>query len=101
MDSFSNFNYNNLPESQKADFNKAIAHKLLPLLSEIKNDDVLGTSSIVSFITSSSDCTYASSVVSDIFSSITGGIQAGSGNQNLYHSILSFFTESWSELKIM
>ena len=96
MKSFSVFNYINVSESQKADFNIALAKKLSSLMKEIKDDDILDASAIEEFVTSSGENSNAVAVVSNLYSSISGGIQVGSGNQLLFNSILSAITDCWA-----
>lgn len=96
MNQFSVFNYENLSDNLKADFNKALAQRLSNLRNELKGDDVIGSLAIVEFLASSG--TKATTVVSELYPKVTAGIQAGSGNQNLYHSALHAFTESWNEI---
>ncbi len=97
MDKFSVFNYVNLSGELKIFFNKALAQKLSSLLCEIKNDDVLGSSAVEEFVSSLGESVNAASLVSFLYTSVSGGIQSGSGNQNLLHSVLYAFSESWEE----
>lgn len=99
MNTFSVFDYENLSDSQKTDFNKALAMKLSSFMKEIKQDDVLDTSALEEFVASSGECDNAAATVSNLYSSISGGIQVGSGNQLLFNSILSVITESWKSVK--
>ena len=96
MNPFSVFDYNNLLNEPKNAFNQALAHKLTSFLNVIKNDDVLGALPIEEFVTSSGS--KATTVVSELYPKVTAGIQVGSGNQNLFHSVLHAFTESWDEI---
>lgn len=96
MNTFSASNYENLSDSLKADFNKALAKKLSSFLKEIKDDDVLDASAIEEFVSSSGESANAVAVVSDLYSSISGGIQVGSGNQLLFIGILNAITECWA-----
>lgn len=98
MKSFSVYNYYNLHDYQKITFNKALAKKLSSLLNEIKTDDVLDTSAIVEFVASVGESSNSVSVVSNLYSSASGSIQVGSGNQQLFHGILSVITECWNEI---
>lgn len=98
MNQFSVFNYENLSEAHKAKFNKALAQKLTSFLNELKNDDVLGALPIEEFVASSG--AKAAAVVSEIYPKATAGIQAGSGNQNLFQSVLSAFAECWEEINM-
>ena len=98
MDKFSVFNYENLSEDQKAMFNKALAQRLLSLVHELKNDDVIKSSEVEEFVASSGSSDNSAFVVSYLYTNITGGIQSGSGNQNLFHSVLYAISESWNEV---
>lgn len=98
MNSFSVYNYENLSDSIKKGYNKTLAKNLIPLLDEIRVDDTLSKTSIEKFITSDGESIEDSVVVSSVYSMISAGIQAGSGNQNLYHSVLRAYTQSWEEL---
>lgn len=98
MKSFSVFNYNNLPDSQKTAFNKALAKRLSSLLNEINAADVLDTSAIAEFVASVGENSNSVSIVSNLYSSVSGSIQVGSGNQQLLHGILSEITECWNEI---
>lgn len=98
MITFSVFNYENLSELQKTEFNKALAIKLSTFIKEIKEDDVLDASAIEDFVASSGESSNAVAIVSNLYSSISGGIQVGSGNQLLFNGILSAITESWNSI---
>lgn len=98
MDNFSVFNYENLSEELKAGFNEALAQKLSSLVDEIKRDDVLGSLNVEGFVASSGKNTSATSIVTELYSSVSGGIQVGSGNQDLFHIVLCAITECWNEL---
>jgi len=100
MNSFSVYNYENLSDSTKKVFNKTLAKNLISLLDEIRVDDTLSKSSIEKFITSAGESLAGSLVVSTVYSMISAGIQAGSGNQNLYHSVLRAYTLSWERLSV-
>ena len=99
MNHFSVFDYENLPDTLRIDFNRALAQRLFSLLTEIKTNDVLGSFAIEEFITSSGLSANSDTVVSDLYCSVSAGIQAGSGNQNLYHSILSAYTGCWNAIR--
>lgn len=101
MNGFSVYNYENLSDSTKKVFNKTLAKNLIFLLDEIRVDDTLSKTSIEKFITSDGESLGTSSVVSTVYSMITAGIQAGSGNQNLYHSVLRAYTQSWDGLQLL
>lgn len=96
MNTFSVFNYENLSESKKIVFNKALAMKLSSFMNEIKQDDVLDASAIEVFVSSSGECANVVTTVSNLYSSVSGGIQVGSGNQLLFNGILSAITECWN-----
>lgn len=83
MDQFSVFKYENLSEELKSTFNKELTLKLSSFQNELKKDDVLGSLAIEQIS------------VADLYSTVTGGIQAGSGNQRLFLSILNAFVEVW------
>ena len=95
MDKFSINIYNNLPENQKEIFNETLARKLSSLVNEIKADNDLKPLLLEGFISKPED--NATSVVSELYSKITSGIQVGSGNQKLFLGILNAFVEAWSE----
>lgn len=97
MNTFSVFDYEKLPDSSKAVFNKALAQKLTSLINEIKNDDVLGTATTEEFIKSSGEINNSATLVADLYSKISSGIQVGSGNQNLFNAILAAYTNCWAE----
>lgn len=97
MKQFSIYNYENLPESFKEAFNKSLAKGLSSLLNDLKSDDVLGKYVFEEFISIQGGA-HASSLVTDVFSDISGGIQSGSGNQNLFQSVLNCYTDSWREI---
>ena len=85
MDQFSIFKYENLSEELKKTFNKELILRLSSFQSEMKKDDVLGSLSIEHIS------------VTDLYSKITGGIQVGSGNQELFLSVLNVFVEAWDK----
>ncbi len=97
MNTFSVFDYEKLSDSRKASFNKALAKRLSSLFSEIKNDDVVGTSMIEEFIESSGEINTPAISVMDLYSKVSSGIQVGSGNQNLFNDILAAYTTCWDE----
>ena len=98
MNHFSVFNYENLSEEIMLKFNKTIARNLDPLMNDLKNDEVLGSPALSEFVISAGEYSNAVLVVSDLFHSVSAGIQVGSGNQNLFHRVLLAFTESWGEV---
>lgn len=100
MNDFSVFNYENLSDSLKADFNKALASKLSSLLTEIKVDDVLGTIGVEGLVPSEGTENNIATIVTELYSEASAGVQAGSGNQNLYLGILNAFTDCWKEIKL-
>ena len=98
MDKFSLYNYAQLSDSLKVEFNKALALGLATMLDDIKSDGDLNAFMIDEFIASSGRCSYSASVVEDVYSQITSGIQVGSGNLNLFLGILAKYTECWEEV---
>lgn len=98
MDKFSVFNYANLSESQKVTFDKALAQRLSSFLSEIKNDDVLGALAIDEFVASNGSGNKSTTLVGEVYSRISGGIQVGSGNQNLFNGVLNAYAEAWGDI---
>lgn len=98
MKSFSVINYNNLSEMLKVKYDRGLAKKLSLLLSDIKRDNNLGNLDVVNFIICEGICDAPASLVPNLFSMVSAGVQAGSGNQNLYLSILSAITESWDDI---
>lgn len=97
MDTFSVYNYENLSDILKLDFNKSLAQRLSLLLNEIKEDDISISFLIEEFIETSEKCLDVS-LVSDIYSKVSACIQAGSGNQILSLVILNAYTECWGEI---
>lgn len=93
MNQFSVFNYEKLSDFQKTVFNKSLAQRLSILKKELVIDDVVGSLPIDEFIASSG--AKSTFVISEIYSKVKAGIQAGSGNQNLFHNVLSAYVESW------
>lgn len=98
MKQFSVLEYENLSNGVKSDFKKLLAQELSTFVSEISNDDVLGTPSVVEFVNSDGECDNASLIVTDIYSRVSSGIQAGSGNQLLFQCVLNAFVETWKEI---
>lgn len=98
MDTFSIFDYNNLSDSQKEDFNKSLAQRLSSLVKEINKDDVIGSLELENIIASPNESQTTINWVSDLYSKVSAGIQVGSGNQNLFHAVLNAFTESWKQI---
>lgn len=98
MNTFTIFDYNNLTDSLKAEFNTVLSQHLSSLLKEIKKDDVLGSIGVEEFVESEGSGTNSLTLVTDLYSKLTAGIQVGSGNQNLFHDVLSAFTESWKQI---
>ena len=96
MDHFSVIDYEKLSGMTKAEFNKALAQRLSPLRNEINNDDVLATPATEEFIASSG--LKAANMVSELYHRAAAGIQAGSGDQNLFHCVIRAFTECWEEI---
>ena len=95
MDKFSLNNYNSLTENQKVLFNRALSQNLSSFVNEIKADDDLKSLLLDDLVSTSIENAY--SVVTELYSKITSGVQAGSGNQNLFLGILNAFVESWGE----
>ena len=95
MDKFSLNNYNSLTEKQKVVYNRALSHNLSSFVNEIKTNDDL--KSLLLEELDSSSIENANSVVTELYSIITSGVQVGSGNQNLFLGILNAFVEAWSE----
>ena len=95
MDKFSPYSYAQLSDMQKVDFNKALALGLASMSDVIKSDVDLNSFVIKDFIASSGQCANSASVVEDLYSKISSGIQAGSGNQNLFLGILAKYAEAW------
>ena len=93
--SFSLYNYQGLLTEQKTLFNKALALKLLPFENEIKSDEDMSDLSFEEFFPGTG--VNASSFVEEIYARITSGVQAGSGNQNLFLGVLNAFVEAWSD----
>ena len=98
MERFSVYNYKKLSDKLKFDFNKSLAQSLTSLKSDIESDDVLRTIAIEDFILSSGTNPDSFLVVSELYCRITGSIQAGSGNQLLFISILNIFTDCWNKI---
>lgn len=98
VEKFSVFNYDNLSEELKGSFNKSLAQKLTSMVEAIKHDDVLGSIAVDTFVSSNGTSANAATVVGELYSRISGGIQAGSGNQNLFHSALYAITQAWDEI---
>lgn len=98
MDTFSVINYEKLSDSLKADFNKALAKKLSSMLTNIKADELLGSIGVVGFVESEGKENNTTTLVADLYSKVSAGIQAGSGNQNLFIAVLAAFTESWNQI---
>ena len=98
MDKFSLYNYAQLSDSLKVEFNKALACGLSSMFDEIKSNEDFNSFLIGEFISSYGQCSNYASVVEDLYSKITSGIQAGSGNLNLFLGILAKYTECWEEV---
>ena len=98
MNTFSVFNYENLSDSLKADFNKALAKKLSSMLMNIKADELLGSIGVVRFVESEGKEHNTPTLVADLYSKVSAGIQVGSGNQNLFQAVLAAFIESWNQI---
>ncbi len=96
MNKFSLSKYNSLPKSLKSDFDISLAQQLSLILKDIKNDDVLGCLSVEKFVAVNGNLSDSSLIVSELYSKISSGIQAGSGNQNLFNGVLHAFVESWN-----
>ena len=94
MDKFSLNNYNSLAEKQKVVFNRALSRNLSSFVNEIKADPDLKPLLLEELDSSSIE--EANSVVAQLYSKITSGIQVGSGNQTLFLGILNAFVEAWS-----
>lgn len=97
MNQFSIYKYENLSDALKSKYNRKLSQKLEILMNDINKDDVFDFSSVDEFVTSKGEVSNATSIVVDIFSKISAGIQAGSGNQILFNDILLAFTDSWEE----
>ena len=98
MENFSVYNFENLTDSQKNAFKKFLANKLSSFMSEIKKDDVLCSLAIEEFVALNGVNEKSDVLVAQIYSMISGGIQVGSGNQNLFQGVLNAFVEAWKEL---
>ena len=94
MDKFSLNNYNSLTENQKVVFNRALSQYLSSFVNEIKADDDLKSLVLEDLVSTSIE--KANSVVTELYSKITSGVQVGSGNQTLFLGILNAFVEAWS-----
>lgn len=95
---FSIYNYKQLSDPMRVDFDKALAKRLSAMLMDIKADEVLGAIGVEEFVASEGDVKNSVSLITDLYSKISAGIQVGSGNQNLFHAVLSSFTESWKHI---
>lgn len=95
MDKFSLYNYDQLPDIVKADFNKVLPQGLASMLDEIRSNSDLETSLIDEFIASTGQYSDSAVVVENLYSQISSGILAGSGNQNLFLGVLAKYTEAW------
>ena len=94
MDKFSLNNYNSLTENQKVVFNRALSQNLSSFVNKIKADDDLKSLVLEDLVSTSIE--KANSVVTELYSKITSGVQVGSGNQTLFLGILNAFVEVWS-----
>lgn len=94
---FSLYKYTQLPDTQKDVFKRILSQGLIPFRNEIKNDLNLNSSLIENFISSAGKSTNSESAVEDLYSIISSGVQAGSGNQNLFLGILEIYAKSWKE----
>lgn len=95
MDKFSLYNYAQLSDTFKADFNKTLAQGFATISDEMKSDDDLNYSLLEEFIVSLGQCSNSSKVVEDLYSKISTGIQVGSGNQSLFLGVLAKYTAAW------
>jgi len=98
MNSFSIFGYQKLSSEHKKIFNSALAQRLSLILNEIK-DRVILEIPIEELISSNENGTDAATIVCELYSKVSAGIQVGSGDQNLFASILNIFVESWNEVE--
>lgn len=95
MDKFSLYNYAQLPDMVRTDFNKVLAQGLASILDDIKSDNDLKSSLIDDFIASTGQYSDSATVVEDLYSKLSSGIQAGNGNQTLFLGILARYTDAW------
>lgn len=95
MGKFSLYNYAQLSDANRAVFNRALAGGLSSMLDEMKCDVELNSPLMEEFIATSGYCSNSTSVVNDLYSKVSSGIQVGCGNQNLFLGILSEYTAAW------
>ena len=95
MGKFSLYNYAQLSDANKVVFNRALARGLSSMLDEMKCDEELNSPLMKEFIATSGHCSNSTSVVNDLYSKVSSGIQVGCGNQNLFLGILSEYTAAW------
>lgn len=67
-------------------------------IDEIRNDDVLNVESIANFINNKGVVDDSFETVSDFYHNATTGIQAGSGNQNLYNALVACMVSAWEKI---
>lgn len=91
---FSIKNLHELDSTAKTKFYQNLVHQLQDINAQIEEDDVLnGYSQYLS------NPIQDDTVVDSLYSALTAGIQAGSGNQTLYLEVLKIITESWKAIQ--
>ncbi|MBQ0088649.1 MAG: hypothetical protein KBT27_04890 [Prevotellaceae bacterium] len=91
---FSIKNLHELDNTAKTKFYQNLVNQLQGIRVQIGNDDVLnGYSQYLS------NPLQDDTIVDNLYSAITAGIQAGSGNQTLYLEVLKIITESWKTIQ--
>lgn len=96
-DNFSLYNYKSLSAEHKNLFNKAFSIRLSAYENEIKKDEDLCFMPYEELFSSYGTKANTSILLEELYSKITSGIQAGSGDQTLFLRILNAFVEAWSE----
>lgn len=91
---FSIKNLHELDSTAKTKFYQNLVNQLQGTRAQIENDDVLnGYSQYIS------NSILDDTIVDNLYSALTAGIQAGSGNQTLYLEVLKTITESWKTIQ--
>lgn len=98
MKSFSIIELEKLDSDSKTSFFQELSGLLREYVNDNKEDDVLDAEAIINFINANGVVPDAFETVSELYHNASAGIQVGSGNQNLYNSLVAILVSTWDNL---
>lgn len=98
MKPFSIFELEKLDSNSKKCFFQESSELLCRYIDEIRNDDVLNVESIANLINNKGVVDDSFETISELYHNATAGIQAGSGNQDLYIALVACMANAWEKI---